>query len=125
VGGPLSAENSFVARSRLLTLVKPITPERDGVDADIEKVWDRPVVYRPVMKLGSNMKQAMDMMMRIDALTEQLPGLDCGSCGSPSCACFAEDVVKGYASIDDCIFRLKEKMLELKRKYDELKHEEK
>lgn len=121
VGGPLAAENSFVARSRLMTLVKPIETELSGIDSDIDVMWDRPIVYRPVMKLDTDMSQAMEMMMKIDELHEQLPGLDCGSCGSPNCLCFAEDVVKGFASPDDCIFRLREKMVELKREYEKLK----
>ena len=121
VGGPLAAENSFVARSRLMTLVKPIAPELSGIDGDIDTMWDRPVVYRPVMKLNTDMKQAMEMILKIDELCEQLPGLDCGSCGSPSCRCFAEDVVRGFANPDDCIFRLKERMMELKQEYEKLK----
>ncbi|MDO4618868.1 MAG: (Fe-S)-binding protein, partial [Clostridia bacterium] len=80
---------------------------------------------RPVMKLNVDMKRAMEMMVKIEEFEEKLPGLDCGSCGSPSCACFAEDVVKGYASADDCIFRLREQMVELKEKYESLKKERK
>lgn len=123
VGGPLAAENSFVARSRLMTLVKPLAPELCSIDGDIDIMWDRPVVYRPVMKLNTDMKQAMEMIMKIDELNDQLPGLDCGSCGSPSCRCFAEDVVRGFADPDDCIFRLKERMMELKQEYEKLRHE--
>ena len=32
------------------------------------------------------------MMERVGA---SLPGLDCGSCGSPSCAALAEDIAQG------------------------------
>ncbi|MFR4561995.1 MAG: (Fe-S)-binding protein [Flavonifractor plautii] len=39
-----------------------------------------------------------------------LPGLHCGSCGAPSCRAFAEDVVLGRASEDDCIFKVRERM---------------
>lgn len=123
VGGPLTAENNFVARSRLAALVKPIEEIGESVDTDINPMWDRSVVYRPVMKLDTDMKQAMEMIMKIEEFCDNLPGLDCGSCGSPSCSCFAEDVIKGYANPDDCIFRLKEKMMELKAEYDRLKEE--
>ncbi len=121
VGGPLTAENNFVARSRLMTLVKGMPAEKCSIDKDIDTMWDRPVVYRPVMKLDTDMKQAMEMIMKINELCDTLPGLDCGSCGSPSCYCFAEDVVRGYANIDDCIFRLKEQLIALKKDYEELK----
>ena len=29
-------------------------------------------------------------------------GLDCGSCGAPTCAALAEDVVRGKAAVNDC-----------------------
>lgn len=123
VGGPLTAENNFVARSRLTTLVKPIDEAGKGIDSDIDLFRNRPMVYRPVMKLNTDMKRAMEMIMKIDEFCDNLPGLDCGSCGSPSCRCFAEDVVKGYANPDDCVFRLKERMLDFKEKYERLRKE--
>ena len=43
-------------------------------------------------------------------LEAHLPGLHCGSCGAPSCRAFAEDVVLGRASMDDCIFKVRERM---------------
>ncbi len=116
VGGPLTAENNFVARSRLSALVKKLDVVGASIDEDIEIIRTDQIVHRPVLKLNTDMKQAMEMMMKIDEFCEKLPGLDCGSCGSPSCRCFAEDVVKGYANPDDCIFRLKERIMELREK---------
>ena len=55
----------------------------------------------------------MEKYQRIEKLTRELPGLDCGSCGAPSCHALAEDIVLGSASEDDCIFRFREKMQEL------------
>ena len=37
-------------------------------------------------------------------MTDKLEGLDCGACGAPSCRALAEDVVRGLASTDDCIY---------------------
>jgi Na+-translocating ferredoxin:NAD+ oxidoreductase RNF subunit RnfB len=37
-------------------------------------------------------------------LKKQLPGIDCGACGAPSCEALAEDVVCGLALPDSCIF---------------------
>ena len=42
------------------------------------------------------------MMSDIQAIREMLPDIDCGSCGAPTCAAFAEDVVRGDACVDDC-----------------------
>ena len=48
--------------------------------------------------------------MRIEELEAQLPGLHCSSCRAPSCRAFAEDVVLGRASVEDCIFKMRERM---------------
>jgi Predicted NADH:ubiquinone oxidoreductase, subunit RnfB len=34
----------------------------------------------------------------------KLPQKDCGLCGSPSCASFAEDCARGEADVTECIF---------------------
>lgn len=114
VGGPLTAENSFVARARLERICKELPCEVGKIDEDIDRTRDKTPVYRPVMKLNEDFKVAMQMAIEIEELEKSLPGLDCGSCGAPNCRAFAEDVVRGYASETDCIFRLKELVKKLK-----------
>lgn len=119
VGGPLTAENSFVARSRLERVCKNMPENGESIDREIERLWDAAPVYRPVMKLNEDFKIAMKMSMEIEELTNNLPGLDCGSCGSPSCAALAEDIVRGHASETDCIFKLREQYERLMDKENE------
>lgn len=116
VGGPLAAENSFVARARLERICGCMDDLGCSLDKNIERMWDTAPVYRPVMKLNENFQVAMQMAMEIDELEEKLPGLDCGSCGSPSCRALAEDIVRGYASESDCIFKLREQYEQLREK---------
>ncbi|MBQ7076417.1 MAG: ferredoxin, partial [Clostridia bacterium] len=59
------------------------------------------------------MEVALRMLTEIEELYNDLPQIDCGSCGSPSCHAMAEDIVKGYAKKTDCIFKLKEKLKHL------------
>jgi len=33
-----------------------------------------------------------------------LPGKNCAACGAPDCATLAEDIVRGEASLADCVF---------------------
>ena len=54
--------------------------------------------------------KAMQKMQRIEAIQKRLYGLDCGSCGAPSCRALAEDIVNGYADEDACIYILKKKV---------------
>ena len=39
--------------------------------------------------------------------------MDCGACGAPSCRALAEDIVGGFASEDQCIFLIREKLQKL------------
>ena len=44
----------------------------------------------------------MRMMADIQKLKCDLPGIDCGACGAPTCKAFAEDIVKKLACPEDC-----------------------
>ena len=44
-------------------------------------------------------------MAQMDELIEWLPGLDCGSWGSPSCRALAKET--------DCVFRLRDRIRDL------------
>jgi len=47
-------------------------------------------------------------MNQIDELMRKFPGLDCGSCGAPTCQALAEDIVRGEAKETDCVHVLRE-----------------
>ena len=44
----------------------------------------------------------MRMMNEIQGIKDCLPGIDCGSCGAPTCSAFAEDIIKGETNADEC-----------------------
>ncbi len=117
VGGSLTAENPFIAKSRLMRLRKyspiacnhlptKIFPKELYCDVPIDPSDD-------VMKLADNVSEAMERMGRMKELLKTLPGLDCGTCGAPSCRALAEDIVRGFGHLDDCVFRLRENLHEI------------
>lgn len=111
VGGPLTVENPYVAKARLHRLRKYMPVSCNHLEYDTvpkEMHWQKPLEAAP-WKLADNVSDAMAKMSEIKQLMATLPGLDCGMCGSPSCRAFAEDTVRGYADINDCIFFLKDK----------------
>lgn len=63
-----------------------------------------------VMKLDDDRMEALRKIQQIEELVQKLPGMDCGSCGAPSCRALAEDIVRGHAQEMDCVFILKEKV---------------
>lgn len=115
VGGCLTVENPYGARMRIKKLMKnlPVSRARydefQGEDRAVVQV-DRELQFEPVFRLDEDRRTAMEKMLRIEELETGLPGLDCGSCGAPSCHALAEDVVLGRASLEDCIFKVRERM---------------
>jgi ArsR family metal-binding transcriptional regulator len=63
-----------------------------------------------VMKLADTVPEAMRKMAAKREILEKLPGLDCGTCGAPSCAALADDIVRGFASEKDCVFMLRDQL---------------
>jgi Na+-translocating ferredoxin:NAD+ oxidoreductase RNF subunit RnfB len=68
-----------------------------------------------MVSLDPNIGKAIQKMEKVEEILEKLPGIDCGSCGAPTCRALAEDIVNGRAREVDCIFRLREKMNEINR----------
>jgi len=111
VGGPLTVENNFVAKTRLKTIARSAKGPAEICDMpDVDPMWQVPVYSRPLTHLDSDMSVAMQKLARIEKLCSELPGLDCGSCGAPSCRALAEDIVRGNAKENDCIIRYKERI---------------
>jgi len=108
VGGVMTIQNPFIARARLRSLRRylPVSqnflPEDKKGSVAREFLFENFPDYHPISQLSSNMAESMRMMAEINSLKEELPGIDCGSCGAPNCRAFAEDIVKGNASIENC-----------------------
>lgn len=121
LGGVLAVENAFVSCN---TLKKWIDEEYTNPlpvrDLDIWKVLEEEACYfekkitpRPVFTLDSDIEKAIAKMQDIEVLYKKLPQIDCGACGAPTCRCFAEDVVKQRARVEECVFMLRERIKEL------------
>ena len=44
------------------------------------------------------------MAEQMKKIEKSLPGINCSACGAPSCAALAEDIVRGEAGTDACLF---------------------
>ena len=110
VGGVLTVENPYAARVKLKRLRKylPVSCTHYNENENINTFWTEDVLYEPVFKIGNNMNDSIKKMVRVEELCERFPGLDCGSCGAPTCKALAEDIVRGVAKEEDCIHILKD-----------------
>lgn len=110
VGGVLTVENPYITRVKLQNIRRylPVSQFRfpkgeTGEKIPCEFLTKPQVLYDGgVSNLSSDKKVAIRMLAEINELFKTLPELDCGSCGSPTCRAFAEDVVKGQTVLNEC-----------------------
>ncbi|MDD6735110.1 MAG: [Fe-Fe] hydrogenase large subunit C-terminal domain-containing protein [Clostridiales bacterium] len=120
-GGALNITNPFLAARRTTQQSKKTElkePENLNVDS---LAWQKTVTGKPTAMLDDDLEEAMRKMEQMDEIFERLPKIDCGSCGAPTCKALAEDIVRGFGSETDCIFRMRERIGELARELYEMK----
>ena len=116
VGGPLTFENNYVAKRAVRAMMQgcdirhPDDKASTSSDGQFPLSLDKHITANKVMRLDDDLVEAMRKYEQMEEIIERLPGYDCGSCGSPTCKTFAEDIVRGYATEMDCIHILKERL---------------
>jgi Na+-translocating ferredoxin:NAD+ oxidoreductase RNF subunit RnfB len=88
----------------------PVSRNRLEQSIPANMLWDKHLEYQPVFEMKGSRLEKFKAYAEVEEIMERLPGLDCGSCGSPTCRCFAEDVVRGDISEDKCVVKMQEKM---------------
>lgn len=124
VGGAMTVENPFVAKARLQTLRRYLPVSQTNLKKEEREFipqsffFEELPTYLPIQRLSENFGESLRMMSMIQKLREELPGIDCGACGAPSCRAFAEDVVRGNANRSDCVIE-RNRLLEEQAKQKE------
>ncbi|MBM6751953.1 4Fe-4S dicluster domain-containing protein [Mediterraneibacter glycyrrhizinilyticus] len=123
VGGTLTVENAYIAAAKTKRLVRyqPVSKNHLADNPELTNIcWADNVEYEPVFRLGNTFRESLQMMGKVEELTARFPGLDCGSCGAPTCQTLAEDIVRGDATENDCIYVLRANIADLSRKIGHL-----
>ena len=111
IGGPLTVQNRYIASNTISEFLRmfgyqPKTEdsmeswERDGEYFRLSKSI-RPV---PIPPLDADTSFAIGKMRLREEIARKLPGKNCAACGAPDCATLADDIVRGLAKIEDCVF---------------------
>ncbi len=116
IGGIGNAESRFLSELRLSR--QPIewkvsAKEHAALQELYETgIWklEQPIQPRPRPSLADTLDEAMKKLKEMQALYAELPHIDCGACGRPSCRALAEDVVRGEGELTDCVFKLRERI---------------
>ena len=126
VGGVMNVENPYAAAARIKRLARDLPhvgtqwPTPEWLPEEV--FFNKKIEPLNVMALSNDPTQALEMFAEIQSYERKFPGLDCGSCGSPTCHALAEDIVKGYRTEDDCIYLLKDKLEHLAESLAGLSH---
>lgn len=125
VGGVLTMQNPFIAKAKLQTLRRYLPVSQNFLSKEEEKAipddffFSEVPSYYPISRLSESRSESMRMLSKIQELREALPGIDCGSCGAPTCRAFAEDVVRGNSDINGCIIAHRNELLDFLKLKDE------
>ena len=127
VGGAMTVANPYIAQARLQNLKRylPVSPNRPSdLTIPADYMMNSSLAYQPSARLSDDRAQAMQMMRDIEEICRELPGTDCGSCGAPTCTAFAEDIIKGETSVDECTVIMRELFHRYLREHEEKAIEE-
>jgi ferredoxin len=119
LGGVATAESRFMSLVRLqnLNINWTLTAEERQRLIELYKtdLWRFREPVKPMAQeaLSDDIPTAMARLAKMNEFHALLPGIDCGSCGRPSCRAMAADLARGEGEITDCIFKLKERVTAL------------
>lgn len=117
-GGCLHVENPYVNRMRLSNLARARQEIQGEVDPRVKDLGKgKPELWfsvglkpRPIFRLDAEPDKAERKLRKLQEIEKDLPGLDCGACGAPTCRALAEDIVLGRGLTWDCTFILRERL---------------
>jgi iron only hydrogenase large subunit-like protein len=111
LGGVLNAIDKYLAKSAVQKMVKSYGLGRRLPRETILRMYERGKLRtnknpsRLIDLFGAQKKAlSLESMQKIEKTLEIIHGTDCAACGAPDCQTFAEDVVRGNASLKDCLW---------------------
>lgn len=130
VGGSLTVENLYISYNKVLKLIETLEYEKIKACPDIREVRKKykqdyffmkgKLEPRPLKPLSEDLGEAIQKRKEKEEVYQDLPQIDCGACGSPTCMTFAEDVIMGEAVLTDCIFNVPDRFKELSQEFSAL-----
>jgi iron only hydrogenase large subunit-like protein len=110
LGGPLTAIDKYLAKSSVKKMIKMLGRGRRLSLGKILRQYETGKFLtdkdpdKLIQLFGSRTKpMSIETVQKVEEILERIKGHDCSVCGAPTCRTFAEDVVKGEASLDECL----------------------
>lgn len=109
VGGTFNVANPFIASSNINYISNSLS-EDDCINPDLDRFEEmyESGIFNYKLKEEDypskiNLKEAVERNERIKEIYDKLPGLDCGSCGAPTCLAHADDVYNKEPYVYECV----------------------
>jgi len=111
IGGNLTVENLYVARSKNLHLLANMPKPALEFEKEVERRYAvedfslrGSVKPRRIEGEVVDLRERVTRKKRADELLKALPLFNCGLCGAPTCKSHAEDAAAKRADLNDCVF---------------------
>jgi len=111
LGGVLTAIDKYLAKSAVQKMVKLYGLGRRLTRENILRMYEKGQFQTEkspakLIELYGTKKEALSLesLQEIEEIMELLRDTDCAACGAPNCRTFAEDIVRGSASLQDCLW---------------------
>lgn len=124
IGGNLTVENLYVARSKKLHLMATMPTPGPEFEKEVDRRYAlEDFSLRGSLKPRQTEGEAIDLRERVlrrkraEEVLRTLPLLNCGLCGAPKCKNHAEDVAASRADLLDCVFLSPDRIKALGKHY--------
>lgn len=111
LGGPLTAVDKYMAKAATYRMAKLSSGQRNITRKKILERYESGYFFsgtgpEKLAELYATSKKplSIESVQEVERLLKKINGKNCAACGAPDCRTFAEEVVAGQASLDDCIF---------------------
>ena len=112
VSGGLTVEGRYTAGRAIQKLARrvgaqPPTVREEQVRTLLREHFfdlEEEIAARPIRPATHDLRQAIAWKREHAVLLDRLPRRNCAACGAPDCTTLAEDVLRGEATLDDCVF---------------------
>ena len=111
LGGVLTAIDKYLAKSAVQKMVKLFGLGRRLTRNSILRMYEKGQFQTEkspakLIELYGTKKEALSIesLQEIEKIMELLRDTNCAACGAPDCRTFAEDIVRGNASLQDCLW---------------------
>jgi iron only hydrogenase large subunit-like protein len=111
VSGGLTVEGRYGAQRSIQTIAKRLGGQARVKEEKVRSLLrehffdlEEEIRSRAIKPIAQDLRAAIALKMERAVLMDQLPRKDCAACGAPNCETLSEDVLRGEACLEDCVF---------------------